>query len=169
MGTFQKLDITPQKTFYTSSEIIFFNMSDIPTRCLKCASLDLVIFIGSQVKPPHWGKLSCNECKAYLQWVGKPNFEQRKQTVKKNVLKDSNKICCFCGQGQTEMKNGNFLSVDHQVQLKDGGEDSEDNAWVLCDGCHKLKNWLVIHRNKYADTKKGELVNERSSEDIARP
>jgi len=134
-------------------------MSDIPTRCLKCEG-DLIVLLVN-VPPPHWGKLVCSKCQAYVQWIGLPDKE-RKQTVKKRVLKESDKTCCFCGQEQQEMKNKNFLSVDHQTQLNHGGEDSDENAWILCDACHKLKNWLMIHgRNKYRATIKKEDDDER--------
>lgn len=138
-------------------------MSDIPTRCVKCNG-DLIVLL-IDVPPPHWGKLICSNCKVYVQWIGFPDKE-RKQTIKRKVINSSEKKCCFCDQDQ--MKNRNFLTVDHQTQLSAGGEDSEKNTWILCDACHKLKNWLMIHgRNKYYETKKEELNEGRGySENI---
>lgn len=123
------------------------------TKCPKC-NAELIILINN-IPPPHEGKIVCSKCNHFIRWISLSQKE-RKTSIRKQTIQNSQKFCAFCGLTQDEMINGNFLTVDHQKQLRDGGHDSQNNTWVLCDSCHKLKNWVTIHaRNKYYNTKRG--------------
>lgn len=63
----------------------------------------------------------------------------RNPYVKAEILERANGICGYCKQNAPFiLPNGTpFLEVHHIVFLKDGGEDTIDNAIALCPNCHK--------------------------------
>lgn len=60
--------------------------------------------------------------------TGSAGVEQRKRIR----LRD-NYTCCMCRRA---VRVG---EVDHKIPLEKGGSNDDDNLWLLCNPCHKIK------------------------------
>lgn len=114
------------------------------------------IIVNNTPKPPHYAEYRCQKCSKWHGYIPAPEERRKKSTIK-NTYKIHGKKCAFCEQTEEDLTGGNFLSIDHQQELTHDGKDETNNTWVLCDACHKLKNWIIIHaRNKYVPLKREE-------------
>lgn len=56
------------------------------------------------------------------------------------ILQRDNSVCQRCGRG---VNDGVKLAIDHKIPVELGGENSDDNLWVLCEECNLgKKHWF---------------------------
>jgi 5-methylcytosine-specific restriction protein A len=92
--------------------------------------------IRANAEQVHKGAPSVTEAPAPLQ----PDRLRGRALQARRLRKWSANPCCVrCGR-LTAWPNG--FDLDHRVSLEDGGQDTDDNTHVLCngpDGCHRTK------------------------------
>lgn len=57
--------------------------------------------------------------------------------LRQHVLRRDRFRCCQCGR---TARDGVSLEVDHKKPAAQGGKDSEENLWTLCDACNRGKS-----------------------------
>lgn len=101
----------------------------------------------------HYGKLICPE-HGFVKWVPKPREDNKrvrtsrydlKQVVEFHKMKEPR--CFFCLRTKEELGTHETLTIDHIIELNQGGEDKLENLQILCSACHKLKNWARLYMN----------------------
>ena len=118
--------------------------------CPKCGKELEFILTPNSV---HYGKLVCKE-HGWVKWVKNPNKENRRTKTSKYTLKDvaeyhgmDKPICFFCLRSKEQLGVNETLTIDHIVELQEGGKDDISNLQILCSACHKLKNWARLYVN----------------------
>ena len=108
----------------------------------------------------HYGKLVCPE-HGYVKWVKYPKNEGKRRNTSKYDLRDVAKfhgmkepICFFCLRNKDQLGENETLTVDHIIELQQGGKDELPNLQILCSACHKLKNWRRLYGNWHLFGKK---------------
>ena len=66
--------------------------------------------------------------------------------VRARLLEEAKGTCQMCGR--TVSKDGIKLHVDHRTPKSLGGDNSEDNLWVICSVCNEGKNNSFISTDK---------------------
>ncbi len=104
----------------------------------------------------HYGRLDCPTCRKFIKWVRNPEKEDKRFSTSKHKLKKITEflklqepMCFFCLRTKEELGEKETLTVDHILELRDGGKDTIENLQILCSACHKLKNWLRLYLNKH--------------------
>jgi len=106
-------------------------------------------------KGPHYAKMVCANCGAFVKWVPKPCGEKRRISSRFSVEDIARHrgfekpFCFFCGRTQEQLGVRETLTVDHILPVSEGGEDVIENVQILCTACHKLKNWITLYVRKH--------------------
>lgn len=69
--------------------------------------------------------------------AGKRKTGRRGVEDRERIKRRDKGVCQQC------LNEGKFIpgkEVDHIVSLENGGEDSDENKWLLCTKCHKAKS-----------------------------
>lgn len=121
--------------------------------CKWCGGQPLKI---KEAKSPHNGEVYCLVCNKHNSWAPREKTGRPKST-KHNIsqLADFHNFtelfCFFCGRTKTELESiGEILTFDHIKQISDSENsffaiDTLRNGQILCNPCHKLKNWINIY------------------------
>ena len=100
-------------------------------------------------------------------WISKKYFRteetrnKRKKVgnqLKFKILKRDGYRCQMCGKTSDD---GVKLQVDHMTPLTLGGDNSEDNLWVLCSVCNSGKSMQTLHDS----TEDGKIMEELNKDD----
>lgn len=123
------------------------------TACKRCNSNNLKL-----EKTPysvHYAKYICGNCGAFSHWVKNPeNFIKNSNRNNKKTVREVSEFhqinidCCFfCLRKREELGKSETLTIDHIIELAQGGDDQIWNMQILCSACHKLKNWARLYIN----------------------
>ena len=100
---------------------------------------------------PHYAREDCSACGKMIRWVPKPTPDhhspKRKNTNLLKLFPGVNR-CSLCLRSKNQLPGRNTLEVHHINEVKDGGEDSPENLWVVCSRCHKM---IHQRRRDFAD------------------
>jgi len=111
------------------------------TICEHCGSDEFV----EELTPdtPHYGKRVCFYCDGFCGWLPKPDKDDKKRASKhKNLVKKYGKgFCEMCLLASNELADNRTLEGHHVIPYKNGGDDSRENAWIVCTSCHSLIHW----------------------------
>jgi 5-methylcytosine-specific restriction endonuclease McrA len=58
-------------------------------------------------------------------------------------------FCFCCGRTAAKLGVKETITVDHIVELRDGGKDEINNTQLLCSACHRIKNWIITYFVKH--------------------
>lgn len=116
---------------------------------------------------PHFARAVCHACGAHWDWVTKPDADKfrRPASHRRLVEKYGRGFCELCLKRQDDMHAGHSLVGHHLIEFQDGGDDSRENTWILCTGCHRLVHWVRTYltgRSEPADMAESEDATERS-------
>lgn len=133
--------------------------------CRYCGSKNLQhILLENSI---HYGEIKCNHCGRWVAWMANPNSPRNQDNyrVSKKTAGEvckfhdiEGEICFFCLRSRDQLGIKETLTVDHIIELSDGGiaKDHIQNMQVLCSACHKLKNWARLYMNWHLNNKEGE-------------
>ncbi len=95
----------------------------------------------------------------HLRWVGTPGRKEknRKETSKFGMneilifhnMDVSKEFCFFCGRIKEQLGDNETLTIDHIVELVEGGKDELGNLQIFCSACHQQKNWSTLYLRKH--------------------
>lgn len=101
------------------------------------------------------GQLVCTHCGCHLDWIkSDESKKRRKSSTAKLVSKYSDGFCEMCLLRSEGLPPYQRLEAHHVKEVDDGGEDTRDNIWILCNSCHAM----VHHQRRY----RGGAYNEAS-------
>lgn len=69
-----------------------------------------------------------------LKYIGK--IHNLNLILAKKIFEMYNYTCQYCGKKEN-------LTIDHKIPLSKGGNNEEENMWVLCMGCNQKKRDLL--------------------------
>jgi 5-methylcytosine-specific restriction endonuclease McrA len=115
---------------------------------------------------PHYARLDC-PIHGWIMWIRNPLSPKNRTTQalrigKKEVSqvlkfhKMDKEICFLCLRTKEQLGECEALTIDHIIELGEGGKDIIENMQVLCSACHKLKNWVRLYLNWHLNEKEGE-------------
>lgn len=99
------------------------------------------------------------------QWIGKTDDTSVPPRVRLRIWERCGGYCMVCDR---KLRPGDVWEVDHAKALIDGGENREDNLWVVCKPCHTAKTaFEVAIKSKVYRTKAKHLgIKRRKSRPI---
>ena len=113
--------------------------------CKRCGETDNLetapCFDGS----PHYAKMSCGSCGAFIKFLPKPKNSGKRPANKHTPESLGVAYCQLCRRPADMLGAYEALEVHHVVEIQHGGDDDPANIWVLCTDCHKT----LHHRRTY--------------------
>ena len=119
--------------------------------CPRCGHIGGHMEIVLGLAGPHFAKVTCYGCGAFIDWVGYPDApakQDRRKSRKK--LRDLGDRCEICLRHQDEIPAPGRLEVHHVLEVAaDDGPDDPANLRVYCSACHAAVNWLRTYFGHY--------------------
>lgn len=85
----------------------------------------------------------------FVDWITAPKNKDERINIKVGNVSKHYKLkepyCFFCNRKRQELGIRETLTVDHILELNEGGEDKIENTQILCSACHKLKLWYKTY------------------------
>ena len=111
----------------------------------------------------HYAKAVCDG--VFFCWVKSPqNHEGRHNHEPEQVMRyhgfHGEPFCFICGRSQDKLGIKETITVDHIIEIRDGGADEINNTQLLCTACHKLKNWVILYCVKHQDAAQDGVADE---------
>lgn len=112
--------------------------------CRKCGCS--LFYHEDHQKDLHGLSIRCAICGDH-QWMGRIDKVKRKNpSHKAKHTTGDQRFCYLCQMTEDELKKvGQHLTVDHILEIQNGGEDVFENTILICNSCHYLKN-AVSHK-----------------------
>lgn len=106
---------------------------------------------------PHWGRLNCSFCGAFLKWIPKPS-EGKMPARKRNqklVAQSGKDYCEVCLLKLDELTGNEVLEAHHVAEVElHNGTDAAHNIWIVCSSCHALIHHQRRYRGRVYDGRK---------------
>lgn len=121
--------------------------------CRNCGSIGgkMQILLGQESGSPHFARVDCRVCGAWIDWVGYPDSPaktNRRRSRKK--LRDLGDRCEICLRHRGELPPPEILEVHHVLEVvADDGTDDRENLRVYCSACHAMVNWMRTYFGHY--------------------
>lgn len=122
--------------------------------CRRCGSVGATIsFV---LDGPHFARVDCYRCGAWIDWVKFPTAEPRRdRRSSRKKLRDLGDRCELCLRHAAELPPRERLEVHHVLEVAaDSGGDDVPNLRAYCSACHALVGWLRTyfgHRSAVAE------------------
>jgi hypothetical protein len=100
---------------------------------------------------PHFARLDCNGCGAFIEWVGHPDAPPKRDRRKsRKKLPDLGERCEICLRHRDDLPPPEQLEVHHVLEVAaDDGTDETQNLRVYCSACHSMVNWMRTYFGHY--------------------
>ncbi len=100
---------------------------------------------------PHFARLDCNGCGAFIEWVSMPDAPKRERRKTRRKLEHLGDRCEICLRHRDELPAPEQLEVHHVLEVAaDAGSDEDANLRVYCTACHSIVGWLRTYFGHYA-------------------
>jgi 5-methylcytosine-specific restriction endonuclease McrA len=109
----------------------------------------------------HYGKAICPYCGRFVKWIAKPENTELRRKSKFSPEKLGKEYCELCLRPREYLGKAGQLDIHHIIEIHNGGQDEEDNVWVLCSHCHSL----VHHTRTYLNNHLREFYQLATGED----
>lgn len=118
--------------------------------CKQCGHIGAGITL-SFLDTPHFARLNCNGCGAFIEWVGMPDAPAKKDRHKsRKKLRDLGDRCEICLRHRDELPAPEQLEVHHVLEVAaDDGTDDRDNLRAYCSACHAMVAWTRTYFGHY--------------------
>ena len=113
--------------------------------CKRCGEVDNLETAPCFDSSPHYAKMSCGSCGAFIKFLAKPKNTGKRPPNKHTPESLGIAYCQLCRRPADMLGAYEALEVHHVVEIQHGGDDDPANIWVLCTDCHKT----LHHRRKY--------------------
>jgi HNH endonuclease len=119
--------------------------------CKSCGSIGGKMEVVLGIQGPHFARVNCQACGAWIDWVGypvaAPKSDRRKSRKK---LRDLGDRCEICLRHLDELPRPVKLEVHHVLEVvADDGPDDRENLRVYCSACHAMVNWVRTYFGHY--------------------
>lgn len=119
--------------------------------CRRCGSIGGKMQFVLDQDSPHFARVDCRECGAWIDWVrfpdAAPKTDRRKSRKK---LRDLGDRCELCLRHRNELPEPQQLQVHHVLEVvADDGTDDDGNLRVYCSACHAIVNWIRTYFGHY--------------------
>jgi hypothetical protein len=100
---------------------------------------------------PHFARLNCNDCEAFMEWVSMPDASPKRDRRKsRKKLPDLGNRCEICLRHQDELPPPQKLEVHHALEVAaDHGHDDLANLRLYCSACHSMVGWTRTYFGHY--------------------
>ena len=100
---------------------------------------------------PHFARLNCNGCGAFIEWVSLPDAPPKSERRKsRKKLHDLGDRCEICLRHRDDLPPPQELQVHHVLEVSaDDGPDDLDNLRLYCSACHSMVNWIRTYFGHY--------------------
>ena len=113
--------------------------------CKRCGETENLETAPCSDSGPHYAKMSCGSCGAFVKFIPKPKNAGKRPANKHTPESLGIARCQLCRRPVDMLGSYEVLEVHHVVEVQHGGDDDPGNIWVLCTDCHKT----VHHRRTY--------------------
>ena len=124
--------------------------------CSRCGD-NQETFVTLLPEGKHYAKRNCCRCGGYIAFVKKPENEKKRSKNKFTASDMGIDFCQLCLRQITRLGDRGVLEVHHVEEIHNGGEDTKDNAWVVCSSCHRL----IHHQRTYLNEHTKNMVSEK--------
>jgi hypothetical protein len=119
--------------------------------CKSCGSIGGKFQFVFDQGSPHFARVDCRQCGAWIDWVkfpdAPPKGDRRKSRKK---LRDLGDRCEICLRHRDELPAPDHLEVHHVLEVvADDGMDDRENLRVYCSACHAMVNWIRTYFGHY--------------------
>jgi hypothetical protein len=119
--------------------------------CKRCGSIGGKMWFVFDQGSPHFARVDCRECGAFIDWVrfpdAAPKTDRRKSRKK---LRDLGDRCEICLRHRDELPTPEQLEVHHVLEVgADDGTNDRENLRVCCSACHAMVNWIRTYFGHY--------------------
>jgi RNase P subunit RPR2 len=119
--------------------------------CKRCGRIGgkMTILLGEG--SPHFARVDCRECGAWIDWVKFPDAAPKRDRRKsRKKLRDLGDRCEICLRHRDELPPQQQLEVHHVLEVAtDDGTDDRDNLRAYCSACHAMVNWVRTYFGHY--------------------
>jgi hypothetical protein len=119
-------------------------------QCKQCGHIGAGITM-TFLEGPHFARLNCNACHAFIEWVSKPDATpQRERKKSRKKIDDLGDHCEICLRHRDELPSQQTLTVHHVLEVvADDGGDELENLRLYCSACHSMVNWIRTYFGHY--------------------
>jgi hypothetical protein len=120
------------------------------TQCKRCGHIGAGLTF-TFLEGPHFARLNCNGCGAFIEWLAMPTAAPKRQRRKsRKKLDDLGDRCEICLRHRNELPPPQELQVHHVLEVAaDDGPDDLDNLRLYCSACHSMVNWTRTYFGHY--------------------
>ena len=90
----------------------------------------------------HWARGECPKCGAFIKWISKPddlkNAKRSRKGQAELIRKFSRGWCEACRRSKDQLPKPETLEAHHVIPVRDHGDDTRENIWIVCTPCHRL-------------------------------
>jgi hypothetical protein len=120
--------------------------------CKRCSNIGASMTIVLGETGPHFARINCKNCGAFIEWVSYPKAapknDRRKSRKKLRHLGDR---CEICLRHRDELPADETIEVHHVLEVvADDGTDALANLRAYCIACHSLVNWARTYFGHYS-------------------
>jgi HNH endonuclease len=119
--------------------------------CNRCGSIGGKFQFVHDQGSPHFARVDCRACGAFIDWVKFPDGPlkgDRRKSRKK--LRDMGDRCEICLRHRDDLPAPEQLEVHHVLEVvADDGTDDRENLRVYCSACHAMVNWIRTYFGHY--------------------
>jgi hypothetical protein len=120
--------------------------------CKQCAQIGGKMTVVLGEAGPHFARVNCQACGAFIDWIGYPDApakSDRKKSRKK--LRDLGDRCEICLRHRDDLPPKESLEVHHVLEVAaDDGDDELKNLRLYCSACHSHVTWARTYFGHYA-------------------
>ena len=122
------------------------------TTCKQCGHIGAGMTF-TFTEGPHFARLNCNSCHAFIEWVSHPDAPPKRERRKsRKKLPDLGDRCEICPRHRDELPRPDELQVHHVLEVvADDGPDDLSNLRAYCSACHSMVNWMRTYFGHYHD------------------
>jgi HNH endonuclease len=119
--------------------------------CKRCGHIGGSMRVVLDLTPPHFARVDCKNCGAFIDWVRWPTAAPRKDRRRsRKRLRDLGDRCEICLRHRDDLPAPEQLEVHHVLEVAaDDGTDDQENLRVYCSACHAIVNWLRTYFGHY--------------------
>lgn len=119
-------------------------------QCKQCGYIGAGITM-TFLEGPHFARLNCNSCHAFIEWVAKPDATpQRDRKKSRKKIDELGDHCEICLRHRDDLPPQQTLQVHHVLEVvADDGGDELANLRLYCSACHSMVNWMRTYFGHY--------------------
>lgn len=123
-------------------------------QCKRCGHIGASMTVVLGEAGPHFAKVNCKECGAFIEWVSYPVAAPKNDRRKsRKRLRDLGDRCEICLRHRDDLPTGEKLEAHHVLEVvADDGKDDRENLRAYCSACHAMVNWIRTYFGHYHES-----------------